>query len=110
MTAKSVLVRINPDAVRSHSSEAAHLLKALANEKRLLILCLLAEGERSVGELNALLDLSQSALSQHLAILREEGMVDTRREAQTIHYSLASGPAFEVIQTLHSIYCAPRQN
>ena len=98
-----------PDSnlMRRHVSDAARMLKALANEKRLMILCLLAEGERSVGELNGLLDLSQSALSQHLALLREEQLVETRREAQTIFYSLAPGPAFEVIRTLHGIYCAP---
>jgi len=98
---------IDPDAMRGHADSAARLLKALANEKRLLILCLLAETERSVGELNALLDLSQSALSQHLALLREEGMVEPRREAQSIYYSLVPGPAFQVIQTLHGIYCGP---
>lgn len=98
---------LDPAAMRDHADAAARLLKALANEKRLMILCLLAEGERSVGELNALLDLSQSALSQHLAVLREEELVDTRREAQTIFYSLSPGPAFRVIQTLHGIYCAP---
>ena len=93
--------------MRSHAGEASRLLKALANQRRLLILCLLAEGERSVGELNELVDLSQSALSQHLAVLRNEGLVHTRREAQTIYYSLEPGPAFEVIQTLYRIYCAP---
>ncbi len=100
-------VELQPEAMRQHAGSAAQLLKALANEKRLMILCLLAEGERSVGELNGLLDLSQSALSQHLALLREEQLVETRREAQTIFYSLAPGPAFEVIRTLHGIYCAP---
>lgn len=98
---------IDPSAMREHADSAAHLLKALANEKRLLILCLLAEGERSVGDLNALVDLSQSALSQHLAVLREEGLVDTRREAQSIYYALSAGPAYRIIQTLHGIYCAP---
>lgn len=98
---------IDPAQMRQHSGSAAQLLKALANEKRLMVLCLLAEGERAVGDLNALLDLSQSALSQHLAVLREEKLVQTRREAQSILYSLAPGPAFQVIQTLHKIYCAP---
>ena len=93
--------------MRSHADDASRLLKALANPRRLLILCLLAGGERSVGEINEQVDLSQSALSQHLAVLRDEGLVHTRREAQAIYYSLASGPAFEVIQTLHRIYCAP---
>lgn len=94
-------------AMQAHAGDAAQLLKALANEKRLQILCLLASGERSVGELNALLDLSQSALSQHLAVLREEGLVQTRREAQTILYALMPGPAAQVMHTLHGIYCAP---
>ncbi len=82
------------------------MLKALANERRLQVLCLLAGGERSVGELNELLDLSQSALSQHLAVLRDEQLVLTRREAQTIYYSLMPGPAAAVIETLHRYYCS----
>jgi DNA-binding transcriptional ArsR family regulator len=93
--------------MRAHAGDAVRLLKALANEKRLIILCMLAEGERSVGELNARLDLSQSALSQHLGLLREDGLVTTRREAQTIYYALASGPSQRIIDTLHGIYCAP---
>ncbi|HUD42313.1 MAG TPA: metalloregulator ArsR/SmtB family transcription factor [Dokdonella sp.] len=91
--------------MRHHAGDAARLLKALANETRLLVLCMLAEGERSVGELNAQLDLSQSALSQHLAVLREDGLVSTRRRGPTILYALAEGPAREVIATLHAIYC-----
>lgn len=95
------------EAMHAHAGDAAQLLKALANERRLQVLCLLAAGERPVGELQALLDLGQSALSQHLAVLREEGLVQTRREAQSILYSLAPGPAAAVMQTLHGIYCAP---
>ena|SRR5690554_76477 len=95
----------NLEAMQEHASEAAQLLKALANERRLQVLCLLAGGERSVGELNELLELSQSALSQHLAVLREEGLVETRREAQMIHYSLAPGPAGAVMETLYGIFC-----
>lgn len=91
--------------MREHASDAARLLKALGHDKRLLVLCMLIEGERSVGELNSQLALSQSALSQHLALLREEGLVQTRREAQTIYYSLAEGPARDVLAVLHSIYC-----
>ena len=94
-------------AMQEHAGEAARLLKALANERRLQILCLLAGGERTVGEINTMLDLSQSALSQHLAVLREEGLVRTRREAQMIHYSLTPGPAAQVMETLYGIYCAP---
>ncbi|MGE0581891.1 MAG: ArsR/SmtB family transcription factor [Steroidobacteraceae bacterium] len=92
-------------AMQAHAGAATQLLKALANERRLQVLCLLAGGERSVGELNELLDLSQSALSQHLAVLREEELVRTRREAQMIYYSLMPGPAAEVIETLHRHYC-----
>lgn len=95
----------DPAAMRAHAGDAARLLKTIANEKRLQVLCLLAEGERSVGELNAQLDLSQSALSQHLALLREDGLVHTRREAQTILYSVAPGPVQQVLRTLHAIYC-----
>ena len=95
------------DAMHAHAGEATRLLKALANEKRLQILCLLTAGERSVGDINALLDLSQSALSQHLAVLREEGLVQTRREAQNVFYALMPGPAAQVMHTLHGIYCAP---
>ena len=91
--------------MRVHAEGAAQLLKALANEKRLLVLCLLAERERSVGQLNHLLELSQSALSQHLAVLRSDGIVITRREAQTIYYGLAPGPARRVIELLHDHYC-----
>ena len=92
--------------MRAHAADAAQLLRALANDRRLMLLCLLAERERSVGELNARVSLSQSALSQHLAVLRADGLVATRREAQTIFYSLADGPARRVIETLHAIYCS----
>lgn len=91
--------------MRAHAADAAQLLRALANDKRLMLLCLLVEGERSVGELNAKVELSQSALSQHLAVLRTDGLVTTRREAQTIYYALADGPAQHIIETLHAIYC-----
>ena len=98
-------MKIDPEAMRTHAGEASRLLKVLANEKRLQLLCLLVDGERNVGELNACLDLSQSALSQHLAVLRNDGLVNTRREGQTILYALADGPALRVIETLHGIYC-----
>lgn len=97
--------RANIEQMAAHAHEASQLLKALANEHRLLILCYLAEGELSVGALNAQIPLSQSALSQHLSVLRNDGLVETRREAQTIHYRLAPGPATRVVATLHDIYC-----
>lgn len=99
--------KLDLDSMRARAGEAARLLKALANEQRLRVLCLLAEGEQSVGQLNERVELSQSALSQHLAKLREEGLVLTRREAQSVFYALAPGPAGQVIATLHDIYCGP---
>ncbi|HVC16471.1 MAG TPA: metalloregulator ArsR/SmtB family transcription factor [Rhodanobacter sp.] len=93
-------------AMRERADQAAGLLKALANGQRLRILCLLVAGEQSVGEIHESLNLSQSALSQHLARLRDEGLVTTRREAQTIYYTLADDPARQIITTLHSIYCS----
>ncbi len=97
---------IDWSAMDKNADAAAALLKALANSQRLRILCLLVGGEHSVSEINAAVALSQSALSQHLARLREEGLVTTRREAQTIHYALADGPAAHIIATLHGFYCA----
>ena len=92
--------------MRAHASDAAQLLKALANDNRLMILCVLAENEASVSELNARIDLSQSALSQHLALLRRDGLVRTRRSSQTIFYSLEQGPVMQFIELLHDIYCS----
>ena len=91
---------MDPEAMRAHAGDAARLLRALANDKRLMLLCLLFGGERSVGELNARVDLSQSALSQHLAVLREEGIVATRREAQTVRYRIADPAAVKVVACL----------
>lgn len=102
-----VLPPIDAEAMRRNASKATSFLKSLANESRLLIMCTLAEGEHSVGELNRRVELSQSALSQHLAILREQGLVSTRREAQSIYYSLSNSDAINVIQSLHEIFCAP---
>lgn len=103
----SCLSRSAPDLqeMREHAGDATRLLKALANENRLMILCTLSEGELSVGQLNQRVDLSQSALSQHLAVLRRDGLVRTRREAQTIYYALADGPVGRIIGVLHDIYC-----
>ena len=88
-----------------HAQAAASLLKALANENRLMILCTLMGGEMSVGELNEKVPLSQSALSQHLASLRDAGLVSTRKEAQTVFYRLEGDEASKVIAVLQSIYC-----
>lgn len=88
-----------------HADEAAALLKALAHPARLLVLCQLVEAERSVGELLPITGLSMSALSQHLAVLREMALVTTRREAQTIYYSLTEGPAISLLDALYAAYC-----
>lgn len=88
------------------AGEAAQLLKLLGNEKRLLILCFLAvRGEMTVGELVGVVKLSQSALSQHLARLREDGLVAFRRTSQTLHYRVADKRALRVLQVLKEIYC-----
>jgi len=96
---------VNFEAMKRNASNAVDLLKGLANESRLMIMCVLAEGELSVGQLNQRIKLSQSALSQHLAVLREQGMVQTRRESQTIYYSLADTTAIDIIGLLHDTYC-----
>ena len=97
---------MDPSELEDKAEQVSRLLKSLANERRLLILCHLIQGEKSVGELERLVDLSQSALSQHLARLRKEALVTTRREAQTIFYSVASEDAKAVLATLYEIYCA----
>lgn len=93
----------------ARAGEAAALLKALAHEARLMVLCQLVEGERTAGALQENSGLSQSALSQHLGRLREEGLVATRREAQAIHYRLANPNVARVLETLAEIYCTPKR-
>lgn len=93
------------EAMGQHARSAAEFLKALANPVRLQILCVLAEGELSVGALNELIPVSQSAMSQHLAVLRTDGLVLTRRESQTIYYRVAPGPAMDLIRILHDHFC-----
>jgi len=90
------------------ASHAVELLKAMANEWRLMILCQLAEGEKTVSELQNTLGLSQSALSQHLAILRRERIVRSRKHAQSVSYSLSGDEANKVMETLHELFCKKR--
>ena len=97
--------RLDFDAMKRNATDAVSLLKGLANESRLMIMCVLSEGEVSVGQLNQRIRLSQSALSQHLAVLREQGLVQTRRESQTIFYSLADTAAMDIVELLHEAYC-----
>jgi ArsR family transcriptional regulator, virulence genes transcriptional regulator len=91
--------------MQEHARAAANLLKAMANEHRLMILCTLIQGELCVSDLNAIVPLSQSALSQHLASLREAGLVSTRKESQTVYYSVNGSEASQVLAVLQSIYC-----
>jgi DNA-binding transcriptional ArsR family regulator len=96
---------INLERIQNNARRASTLLKAMSNQHRLMILCQLVPGEKCVGELESIVGLSQSALSQHLARLRRDNLVSTRREAQTIHYSLAGEEASAVIETLYGLYC-----
>lgn len=96
-----------PSEMARSAESAAAYLKTLAHEGRLMILCHLGSGEKSVGELESLLEIRQAAVSQMLARLREEGLVTTRREGKTIYYSLADDNTYEVIQLLYRLFCAP---
>lgn len=94
-------------AFEASASDAARLLKALSSERRLMILCQLGGGELAVGQIQALVGLSQSALSQHLGVLRRERIVATRREGQTIFYRIADEAAVKVVSTLAEVFCPP---
>lgn len=93
-------------ALEEKAEEASRLLTAMANAKRLMVLCNLLDGERSVGDLADLVGLSSAALSQHLGKMRALNLVTTRRDGQTIYYRLASPEVREVLQTLYRLYCA----
>lgn len=96
---------MNMKELQTNAERAADLLRVMGNEKRLHILCRIGMREISVGDLEPLIGLSQSALSQHLAVLREKNLVKTRRESQQIFYSLADPAVVKIIETLHSLYC-----
>lgn len=89
------------------ADQASELLKALSNRHRLMIVCQLLDGERSVGQMAETLGLRDSTVSQHLALLRKDGLVSSRRDAQTIFYSIASEPAREVLSALYKVFCPP---
>ena len=93
------------DTMRAEAERASSLMKTLGHPGRLMVLCHLADHEMSVGEIAESLEMSQSALSQHLARMRAEGLVETRRESQTVYYRLADGDARQVIESLYRIYC-----
>jgi DNA-binding transcriptional ArsR family regulator len=100
-------MQINPDHMLAAADQASELLKSLGNRHRLLILCQLTEAEHSVGDLAAFLKLRDSTVSQHLSLLRRDGLVQARRDGQTIWYSIASPPARRVLETLFEIFCKP---
>jgi DNA-binding transcriptional ArsR family regulator len=97
------------DLLLSNAHEASEFLKALSHEVRLLILCFLYEGEKSVSEIEKMLKLRQPAVSQQLARLRADGLVDTRRNGKNIYYSLARTEVRDVIGALHDAFCRPRK-
>jgi len=97
---------IDVNAMVNNAETAARWLKAIANPYRLMILCLLLDNEMSVTELNAKVPLSQSALSQHLAVLRAEDLVDTRKSSQIVYYKLKDAQVTEIISILHLRYCS----
>ena len=98
-------MRLDLDRLQESATHATTLLKVMANPNRLIILCQLAEGEKSVGELESVVGLSQSALSQHLGVLRQQGVVTTRRSAQSIFYSLAGKEVQTIMLALHDVFC-----
>ena len=96
---------IDPERLRGAAGQAVAALKVLANEDRLLLLCQLSQGEMGVGELEETLQIRQPTLSQQLAVLRNEGVVNTRREGKNIYYSVADAALLEVLALLYRLYC-----
>ncbi len=105
------LIAVTPQGLKQlekNAHKASDLLGAMANTSRLMIMCQLADGEKSVSDLQPMIGLSQSALSQHLAVLRRKHLVRTRRDGQSIFYSLSSGEAASIMHTLHEQFCRRR--
>ena len=100
-------MKIDVETMQNAAGEASALLKALANPHRLMIVCQLIDGPRSVGQLAELVGLRDSTVSQHLALLRRDGLLTATRDGQTIWYSVGSPEAKTLLQTLYSLYCAP---
>lgn len=96
---------IDPELLREAAGQAVGVLKVLANEDRLLLLCQLSQGEMCVGELEEALDIHQPTLSQQLGVLRAEGVVNTRREGKRIYYSVADPNVLQVLEVLYRLYC-----
>jgi len=103
-------MKMNIDDMQSAADDATELLKALSNRHRLMIVCQLVERERSVGELAEALGIRDSTVSQHLALLRKDGIVAARRDGQTIWYSISSVPARAVLEALYAVYCGVKSH
>ena len=100
-------MKLNATLMSASAERAANFLKSLGNRHRLLILCQLLDGERSVGDLTAFLGIRDSTVSQHLVLLRREGLVRTRRDGQTIWYSICNNTARDVLAALYRGFCQP---
>jgi ArsR family transcriptional regulator len=98
-------VRIDPALLREAAGQAVAVLKSLANEDRLLLMCQLSQGEMCVGDLEEILDIRQPTLSQQLGVLRGEGLVETRRDGKRIYYRVADAGALKVLELLYRLYC-----
>lgn len=105
---QGTIAMLTSEEMAAHAEEAAEVLKSIANPNRLMILCSLVEGEMTVGAINDRVPLSQSALSQHLARLRAENLVATRKEGQTVHYRISDPRIVELMSRLYELYCAPQ--
>lgn len=105
MTDDATTLELDLPAMRAHAGEAVTMLKLLGNEDRLMLLCQLAEGERTVGELEQLTGIGQPTLSQQLGVLRRDGLVQTRREGKFIWYQLADDRALQLMQAIHRLFC-----
>ncbi|PLC49981.1 ArsR family transcriptional regulator [Pollutimonas subterranea] len=99
---------MTPEQLREHAGEACALLKTLANEDRLLLLCQLASARLNVSELAAITGIHQPTLSQQLSVLRQEGLVDTEKDGKYVYYRLANDNAVRIMRTLWDIYCTPK--
>jgi DNA-binding transcriptional ArsR family regulator len=105
MSVKSKQRESSTDDMLEQRENIAQILKTIAHESRLMILCMLVKNEMTVSEINEFIDLSQSALSQHLAVLRQNNLVKTRRESQTIYYRLADKDLSHIVTSLHDVFC-----
>lgn len=102
-------INLDLESLRRSADSACRLMKALSNPDRLLLLCQLTEGEKRVGELEHLVGITQPTLSQQLGVLRDEGLVSTRRDGKHIHYRISSPQALAVMQTLFEQFCVPEE-